>query len=119
VKNSNNEPAEWLPCVAGFQKAFGLGFVFGVQAGLFAGRAVLHVEHFAAPEQGVFRFHNWLSLSRYQSCFNGGLERALWQSFSKFWPVTANCITIRPVTDTFADSGHPSCEQTLINKGFY
>jgi hypothetical protein len=33
-------------------------------ARLFAGRAVLHVEHFAAPEQGVFRFHNWLSLFR-------------------------------------------------------
>jgi hypothetical protein len=37
--------------------AHGLGFVFGAQAGLFAGRAVLHVEHFAAPEQGVFCFH--------------------------------------------------------------
>jgi hypothetical protein len=31
----------------------------------------------------------------------------------------ANCFTIRPVTGIFADSGRPSCEQTLINKGFY
>src|SRR5271156_2634616 len=31
---------------------------------MFAGRAVLHVEHFPAPKQGVFRFHNWLSLFR-------------------------------------------------------
>ena len=49
----------WLPLrrVAGFQQALGFGFVFGAQAGLLAGRAVLHVEHLAAPEQGVFRFH--------------------------------------------------------------
>jgi hypothetical protein len=37
-----------------------LGFVFGARAGLFAGRAVLDMEHFSAPEHGVFCFHNWM-----------------------------------------------------------
>ena len=45
---------------------------------------------------------------------NGGHEREV----AEFQPVLSNCFTIRPVTDTFADSGRPSGEQTLLNKGF-
>jgi hypothetical protein len=50
--------------------------------------------------------------------FNGVNERALWQSFSKFWPVVANRNVIRRMTDSFADSGRPSDKQTLTNRGF-
>ncbi|MDR3456590.1 MAG: hypothetical protein P4N60_04035 [Verrucomicrobiae bacterium] len=39
--------------------ATGLSFVLRAQAGLFAGRAVLDVKDFAAPEQGIFRM-GWI-----------------------------------------------------------
>jgi hypothetical protein len=45
---------------------------------------------------------------------NGGHEREV----AEFQPVLSNCFTIRPVTDTFADSGRPSVQETLIHTGF-
>jgi hypothetical protein len=38
--------------------------------------------------------------------------------FSKFWPVLANCFTIRPVIHTFADRGRPSDQETVYLQWF-
>jgi len=58
-----------------------------------------------------------LSVSIFQSRIHGGFERQWWQSFSKFWPVVANCFTNRLVTDTFADSGRPPFQEALYLRG--
>jgi hypothetical protein len=46
-------------------------------------------------------------------------ERQWWQSFSKFQPVAAICLSTHRFTDSSADSGRLSVQEALYLCGFY
>jgi len=92
--------------VLGMQQREGFAFVFGPQAGLFAGRRVFAVVNLATPEEDESLFHTGSLNSVNQSVSSAFCECEFRRVSVEFCQVVANCDCTRHFTDSFTDSGH-------------
>ena len=108
-----------LRLVAGIKQAAGFRLVLGAQTSLLAGGAVLDVKDFPAPEHRVFCFHTVIALNQSTSPGATAFANARCGKVSAdFLSVLASCPATHRFTDISADSGLPSCQETLYLRGF-